>query len=479
MIRRYISFFNTDRLRVPRFAVVILFLIASASTVSACICGKASTCERFNSYNAIFVGKAVSVEKEQKGHFKTETTVFEVKEVFSGEKTRSIRVQNKSGFSCDVEFTVGETYLVFAGGSKKDGFGTGFCSGNRPVQYADAEIAELRKLFGSKGDGKLLGTVLEEFAKRGRDDERAPVKDVRIKITETSSGRKYVTNTNDNGRYQIAVPPGKYAVAPVVPPKAIMSSTFEAEPVPLRSGGCAESYFVLSNQSVVAGRLVDSEGKPVSYARVELISVDEMSRYLGGLSDESSVSGEFSIDQIPAGKYTLSINYNSNPQPDRPFPTTFYPAGNDRSAATVFEIASGSKITGLTWQMPRPLEQQSIKGRVVWDDGSPVIGAEIKLFDMAFPGFYAGCYMMEARNSMEKIDSPVRSTSFNLEGSSCNLKSDSMGAFQLSTYAERTYRIAASLIQIIDGQKVEYEVKSEPFALSAQLQTLNLTIRKK
>ena len=443
------------------------------------MCGKASTCERFNYSDAIFVGKAIRIEKEQKGTFKTETTVFEVKEVFSGEKTRSIPVRNKSGFSCDIEFTVGETYLVFAGGNKKDGFGTGFCSGNWPIQYADAEVAELRKLFGSKGDGSLLGTVLEEFAKRRRDEERAPVKDVRIEITETSSGRKYVTSTNDKGRYQIAVPPGKYAVAPVVPPKAIMPSTFESEPVQLRSGGCAEGFFVLSNQSVVAGRLVDGEGRPVSYARVELVSFGEMSKYLGGLSDESDVNGEYSIEQIPAGKYTLSINYNSNPEPDRPFPTTFYPSGNDRSAATVLEIASGSRITGLAWQLPKQLEQQSIKGRVVWDDGSPVPEAEIKIFDMAFPDFYAGCYLLENREEPKATYSPVRSTSFNFSGPACNLKSDSTGAFQLSLYAGRTYRVTASLTQIVAGQKIEYEGKSEPLALLAQLPTVNLVIKKK
>ncbi|MBC7900210.1 MAG: carboxypeptidase regulatory-like domain-containing protein [Saprospiraceae bacterium] len=430
--------------------------------------------------DTIFVGKAVRVEKQQKSSFKTETTVFEVTEVFSGdEATGSIWVRNKSGFSCDVEFTIGETYLVFASGSKQDGYGTGFCSGNRPVQYSATEISELRKLLGSKGDGQLLGTVYEEFAKRSIDEERAPIKDVRIEITEASSGRKYTAKTNDNGRFQIAVPPGTYKVAPVVPPKAVMASTFEAEPVQLRSGGCAESYFVLSNRSVVAGRLLDSEGDPVSNASVELVPADAIRSYLGGMSSDSNANGEFSIDEIPAGKYTLSVNYNSNPQPDRPFPTTFYPSGNDRSVASILEIKAGSRITGLTWQLPKPLEQQLIKGKVVWDDGSPVVGAELKTFDMAFPGFYAGCYLLEKRKKAETTDSPVRTTSFNLSGPVCDLKSDSTGLFQMTMYAGRTYSVEASLTRIVAGQKIEHKVKSEPFTLSNQPQTVNLVIKKK
>jgi hypothetical protein len=254
------------------FASAIVFGIASS--VYACICGKASTCERFNFHKTIFIGKAVTVEKAQDRAFKTEMTVFEIREMFSGEEAKSIRVRNKSGFSCDVEFTTGETYLVFASGDKHEGFGTGFCSGNLPLQFAKEEISELRKLSGSKGDGRLMGTVLEETAKRARGEERVPIRDVGIKINEISTGRKYTGITDAKGSYEVAVRPGKYTVAPVPPANFVLSNSFKVEQMEVRSGGCAVGFFALANDSNVAGRLLDAEGKPVPYVRVELVFVD-------------------------------------------------------------------------------------------------------------------------------------------------------------------------------------------------------------
>lgn len=471
--------FNTVVLHlIWRFVFLLVFLLAGSWSVLACMCGKASACERFNFGDAIFVGKAVRVDSGQKGPFKTETTVFEVEEVFSGEAIRTIQVQNKSGFSCDVEFTVGKTYLVFAGGNANEGFGTGFCAGNLPKEFAAKDIAELRKLRESKGDGQLRGTVLEELAKGKRDIERAPINDIRMEIVNTVTGRKYAATTDANGRYEVAVPPGKYSVIPVSPPRAVLRFQPEDEPMKVRSGGCVEGFFVFSNRSLVAGRLIDHEGKPVANARVELVQADETRSYLGGLSADSDSSGEFAIDQIPPGKYTLSLNYNSNPNADSPFPTTFYPSGNDRSAAKIIEIESGSSIEGLTLRLPKPLDKQSITGKVFWEDGSPVAGAEIKLFDMAFPGFYAGCDLMKSRASVEPINSPVRSTSFKLSGSTCDLKSDPTGTFQLEMYSGRTYRITASITKVDDGKKVEYEATSQSFELLKKPHMVDLVMTK-
>lgn len=466
------------RRRLNTFAFVFLLTLISAPSVLGCMCGKAATCERFNYSDAIFIGKAVRVEQKEKGSFKTESTVFEVRETFSGEKVDFISIQNKSGFSCDTEFAVGETYLVFANGDSKDGFGTGYCSGNLPTAFAEVEIAQLRNLSKAKGDGKLQGRVLQQFAQQVGKEERVPAKDIRLNIVETSTKRQYSTATNAEGRYQIAVPPGKYVVTPVTPAKAVPTFPSVPEPVEIRSGGCSEGFFVFSNKSRIAGRLVDAENRRVAYARVELVAIDEASSYQGGLSDESDLNGGFSIEEIPTGKYTMSINYNVSPRPDHPFPTTFFPFGSLRSAAEIFEIGSGTMIEGLIWKLPKPLEKQLIKGLVEREDGTPVVGAEIKLFDMAFPGLYAGCHFQESRTNADEKASPVRMTSLSLSGSACNLKSDSAGVFQMSTYAGRTYRVTASRTDSISEKKIEYVAESEPFLLSDQPHTVKLILKK-
>ncbi len=458
-------------------ACSLLLFLGSASSLFACTCGKATTCERFNSYETIFIGKAIHVEREEKDSFKTETTVFEIKQIFSGDNAQTIRVKNKSGFSCDVNFAVGETYLIFAGGDKQKGFGTGFCSGNLPLKFASEEISELQKLSGATGDGLLRGTVLEESKKRGAD--RTPLRDVRLEITELSTGRKYNTKTDTGGRYEIAVPPGKYAVKSVAPSNSVHTSLFEVEPMAVRSGGCGEGFFVLVNDSIIKGRLFDAEGKPAPHVRVDLISVEEENSYLGGMNGESDPNGYFSIDQVPAGKYTLSVNFSSNPDPERPFPTTFYPAGGDRMHAGILEVGFGTKIHGITWHLPERLIEKPISGNVIWDDGSPAVGAEIRLFDMAFPGFYAGCYMLKKRDQPEDVNSPVRSMSIHSVGSACGLKSDSNGSFRLSGYTGRTYRLSASITKTSDGEKIAYTADSEPLSLSGEQPTIKLILKSK
>lgn len=456
---------------------LFLFLI-SATTALGCICGKSSTCEKFNYYDAVFIGKAIRIEKETKEAWETESTVFEVQETFYGDRVRTIIVQNKSGFSCNAEFDVGETYLVFAKGDAKEGFGTSFCSGNLPINYAKTEIAELRVMSKAKGDGKLQGSVLSQYEGKGTRDDRVPLKDLLLNIVETSTKRRYSTRTNADGRYLMAVPPGKYIVTPVTPAKAVLTYQNEPDVQSVRSGGCSEGFFVFSNKNQIAGRVVDSAGRPAPYVRVELVSIDKQSSYLGGMSDKSNSNGEFVIDQIPIGKYTLSVNYNNNPHPEHPFPTTFYPNGSDRSAAEVFEIDSGTMIDGLIWKLPEPLAKQAIIGSVVFADGTPVVGAKIELFDMAFPGFYAGCHSIESKPTKEEELSPVRSVSMSFSGPTCGLKSDSTGRFQLSIYKERTYRLSASITETIDGKRVEYEAESEAFLLSDQPHSMKLIIIK-
>lgn len=450
-------------------AVFALFMFGSASEVLACMCGKAATCERFNWADAIFVGKAVRVEKDESGTFKKEFTIFEIRDVFTGKKTETIRIQNRSGFSCDTSFELGETYLVFAAGNDSDGFGTGFCSGNLPIEYAADEITELRKLSGAKGDGKLRGLVQKETSKN-RDD-RFPLSDVQIEISELNSGRKLEVRSNEIGRFELSAPPGKYKIKPIGPRGYIMSGMFDDEETKqIRPGGCTESYFVFSNNSRVTGRLLDIEGKPVRYARVELVPLaDQKSSYLAGLSDESDANGDFTIDQVPIGEYTLSINYNSQPQPEHPFPTTFYPSGSNRSDAKILNVEFGASIEGLTWRLPDRLTEASITGSVVWEDGSPASGAEIKIFDMAFPRHYAGCHLTEARTMAVPSNSPVVSTSFKIKGPACDLKSSADGVFALKMYSSRAYRITARLERTISGKKVEYLAESEPFQLTGEV----------
>jgi hypothetical protein len=461
------------------FAVGLTLSLGNFEQVLACTCRKVSTCERYNFDSVIFVGKAIAIEKEKKGSFQTESTIFEIKELFSGEKRQQIKVKNKFGFSCDVEFEKDKTYLVFAGGDENDGFGTGFCSGNLPIEYADEELSNLRKLLASNDAAKLSGTILEQFEKRNNEENRVPVPNIQVNIREVDTGKTYSTFSDKTGRYEISVPSGRYKINLTIPEYAKLEYFGEEEIFKLKPRGCAESYYVLSNNSKISGKVVDSDGKPVADLRVELLSTDEKKSYLGGMSGETDNSGVFSIEKIPTGKYTLSVNYNSFPQPDRPFPTVFYPNSPNRENAKIFEVGLGQSINEIVFRLPPRLTEKEIRGEIVWEDGSPAKDVEIILEDNEFQGFKTGCYLLTTSKKSLGGNPETFAVSLGLRGSGCRLRTDESGKFLIKGFSSRKYRIKAETEKTVDGQKVKYKAGSELFSLDEKPISLKLVLKPK
>ncbi|MGI8641885.1 MAG: carboxypeptidase regulatory-like domain-containing protein [Pyrinomonadaceae bacterium] len=461
------------------FSLVLMLSLGNFERVLACICGRASTCERYNFAGVIFVGKAIAIEKETKGTIQTESTIFEIEELFSGENKQQIKVRNKSGFSCDVGFEQGKTYLVFAGGDKKTGFGTGFCSGNLPIEYADEELSNLRKLISSDEKGKLSGTILEKLEKRNKDENRVPVPNIQVNAREIDTGKTYNTFSDKTGRYEISVPAGNYKINLTVPEYAKIEYFNENEIFKVKNRGCAEGFYVLTNNNRITGKLIDSNGKPVSDIRVELLSLDEKEKsYLRGMSGETNDNGIFTIEEIPTGKYTLSVNYNSFPQSNSPFPTVFYPNSSNRENAMIFEIGLGQSIGEIVFRLPSRLTEKEIRGETFWEDGTPAKDVEIMLEDDEFRGFRTGCYMQKV--SEESLaGSPVKSVGYSLIGLGCDLKTNKSGKFLLKGFSSRKYRIRAETEKIINGQKIDYEVESELFTVDENPVPLKLTLKKK
>ena len=148
---------------------------------------------------------------------------------------------------------------------------------------------------------------------------------VSIKIKEIGGSQKIYNSVTDNeGNYELIVPEGKYKVTPTIPTYAELG-LFSDDPIIVKDRSCSESSFTVQNKSLISGKVIDSQGKPVKEIRLEVISTDSARkpRYGGddgGLTDEK---GNFSIENIPSGSYTLSVNYLASPDEENPFPTVF------------------------------------------------------------------------------------------------------------------------------------------------------------
>ncbi len=341
------------------FSLVLTLSLGSVERVSACSCVlNVSPCERFGFSDVVFVGKAIGIKKEkakdEKGKVATqesESTIFEIEEAITGAKSKQIVINSKSGSSCDITFAQGETYLIFANGNAKKGYGTGYCSGNMPIDQAGETLTALRNLPTTGAGGKLYGNVSESLKKR--DEEFTAMSGISIKIQEIGGRRKIYNAVTDNeGNYELIVPQGKYKVTPTIPTYAELG-LFSDETISVKDRGCTEKGFVVENKSQINGKVVDSQNKPVAEIRVELVSVDgEKPEPFSDNGGSTEATGEFSIENVPSGRYTLSVNYLTMPDKDNPFPTVFYPNAKERSEATIIEVGLGQTINNLVLRLP-------------------------------------------------------------------------------------------------------------------------------
>lgn len=210
----------------------------------------------------------------------------------------------------------------------------------------------------------------------------------------------------------------------------------------------AASVFVVSGQktpsSTLQGKLVKGDLKPLPYTELELVALDldqvpNDSRFIG----VSDTYGRFRFSDVPPGKYTLSINFGEKPTFLSPFETYFYPGTSDRSAATVFAIDAGTRLSGLTFKLKGELTKNPITGRILWPDGKPVQGAVIACRDIEF----------DVKNDFGSV------------------RSDKNGNFRLEAFVGRRYQLGFMLFDrdlptIFDRGHIIAVAETEEFVLS-------------
>jgi protocatechuate 3,4-dioxygenase beta subunit len=144
-------------------------------------------------------------------------------------------------------------------------------------------------------------------------------------------------------------------------------------PIDLADGATFDVNLALPRGGVVAGRLVDEDGDPVSGATVRLLR----QRYVSGqrrlsssvaAPDTTNDRGEFRIYGIPPGTYFLSGTQAEPGEPGRPpngldsrdAVTTFYPGTPSPERAQPVTVAPGQEVSGLTMRSPPPPRVASI-----------------------------------------------------------------------------------------------------------------------
>jgi hypothetical protein len=377
---------------------------------------------------------------------------FDVGESFKGAPLGELDVTTGSGGGdCGYNFVAGRTYIVYAHRNAATGqLGAGICSRTGPIEQAAEDLAYLRGPFVSAADvGVIRGTVTRYDPALGPDQptRRAPFAGADIRLE--GYVRTYTTTSAEDGSYEFRVPVGEYRLFTAVRDGVYAWPGPEGRTVWLRDArGCGVMDIAVRPDSRIAGRLLDSGGRPVPFMSVELVAGRQLqstslSATTRTLTDER---GQFEFKQLEAGRYApgLTLRRNTRSGVD----TAVWISRDGTATAYTTDVEPEGRVDMGDLRLPTDVSTLTVTGVVVRQDGTPVTGAEVRFID---PG-----------PEMGTIGAPVTTAED--------------GRFSLSVIAGRTYRLTAEWFSPTLAPRRFVSARSEPFEAAGELKPFRLVI---
>jgi len=215
--------------------------------------------------------------------------------------------------------------------------------------------------------------------------------------------------TDESGRFYCAgLQAGKYSVSALAPGYVSLEPPsfpgIRGKTVNLSDGDRVENVDLeIRSGGVIAGRVTDSQGRPVVEERVNLIKLNLNNRYGDAFNQgvnygmyQTDDRGHYRIYGLPEGRYLVSVGQaesfgSANIISTREFyPRVFYQNAASDSEAKMIEVSEGSEATNIDLIVPDPKQTHDVYGRVV-DAGSgrPVVGVEVVVGWAPSEGRYA------------------------------------------------------------------------------------------
>jgi hypothetical protein len=373
-------------------------MIMSVADISACSCaGPGAPCQDYGQASAVFIGTPISVRTAERPATRSieeidwtpVTFKFSVEQSFLGVQAREVEVSTgRGGGDCGYGFKLGTRYVVYAYlYSKTNRLTTGICSRTKPLDDAREDLDFLRSLEAQSPGVSIHGRVsrVRQDIPKGGSAPVGPLAGMGL-VVEGERERREVL-TDDDGRYSLAgLAPGKFKVTLQLPDEL---STYKAEQeITVADRGCAAVSYQVFDNGRLSGTVLDPEGQPAARVLVALMDADhaDVTQSWGRL-EQSDDQGRYSFSGLPPGRYLLALNLNRYPQPNDPtdaYPRTYYPGVTDISKAEIITLGAGENLRDRDLLLPARRAPSVIRGKVVWDDGTPVAKAGISFREVTY-----------------------------------------------------------------------------------------------
>ena len=258
-----------------------------------------------------------------------------------------------------------------------------------------------------------------------------------------------------------------------------------------------ELTFSLVPQSVISGKVVDSDGDPVSRAQVRMMR----NMYMNGKRQllptgfaSSDESGEFKITNIAAGHYFLSAVPQRNgmfestrkagdpsgpAKPEEDFVTTYYPGVTDGSSATAIEVVTGQNLAGMDIRL-RKTPMFRIKGKLSGDaSGEPLQRLRITVMqrDALFMGFGGPSSAAAKDGSFEVRGVPAGSYTLAATNMNGNMKTLARQSVEIASRDVDSIALSIQPLSTVQGSvKLERPAAASPAQTPPDLSTIHVNL---
>ena len=238
------------------------------------------------------------------------------------------------------------------------------------------------------GTGVIRGRVLSA-------DSGSPVRRAQVRLTSAELRENRMTSTDEDGRYEFrALSAGRYTLN--VSKSGYVTLQYgqrrplePGRPLDVAEGQTVDKAdFSLPRGSVIAGRVTDEYGEPISDAVLQAMRYQYVSgqRRLvsAGRQAISDDIGQFRIFGLPPGTYVVSATirtggmFANSDDNTSGYAPTYYPGTPSVAEAQRLSLALGQELAGVTFSLI-PARMSRITGTVVNSQGQPLGGGMVIL----------------------------------------------------------------------------------------------------